>query len=399
MKKTLIKNATLVNEGTIRTTDILIEGGYIGRIAPNIAAVGDIALTIDAEGLHLLPGVIDTQVHFRQPGLVQHGSFYTESKAAIAGGVTSVIDMPDTLPPTTSTDLAEQKMATAQVTSLANFSCYVGANNENIIQLLNNDLTDIAGIVLMEQLTRPAYEYLFGQAGDAIIVADSRLINISDINDLIQKYGRRLHLVNVKRGDLPQEKHQFLSTAASVASLCLNKEHLQSEHLTPSLPDPHQQSQLWNALFVEPDGIDMVASEHAPYSTDTYTALPQNGKRHSVGFVQHLLPLMLRQAQQSSSSLTQLVQKLCHAPAQHFGIRQRGFVREGFYADLVLVDLQKPFEINHKNMYSKSKYSPLLGEILPASITHTFVNGHLVFWDGVFDECMNGHRLRFFRNS
>ncbi|HQD08748.1 MAG TPA: dihydroorotase [Flavihumibacter sp.] len=446
MRRYLIKNVQLVNEGNTRPTDILLTDGIIERIDPQINVKGAVT-EIKGEGLHLMPGAIDDQVHFREPGLTHKATIYTEAKAAVAGGVTSFMEMPNTKPPVFTQELLEDKYAIAAKHSLANYSFFMGTSNDNLEDVLRtNDKKDrVAGIkIFMGSSTggllvdNPlSLEHIF--AGSELLIAthceDERIIhrNLAALQatgrpltaadhpiirsaeacfessfyavQLAKKHDSRLHILHITT----ERELQLFSNMLPLrekritAEVCVHHLHFTADDYAtlgnlikcnPAIKAASNKAALWEGLL--DDRLDIIATDHAPHTW----AEKQEDYLHAhagLPLVQHSVLLMLRYVKAGKLSFEKMVEKMCHAPAICFQVKNRGFVREGYQADLVLVDLQQPTTITKENILYKCGWSPLEGTSLPASISHCFVNGHLVVANGVFDESQQGQRLVFDR--
>ncbi|MCS6991462.1 MAG: dihydroorotase [Chitinophagales bacterium] len=451
--KTLIKNATLVNEGSEQVADLLIENAHIERIAPVISNV-HAHREIDAEGLYLLPGIIDDQVHFRQPGLTHKATIYSEAKAAVAGGVTSFMEMPNTLPPATTLQRLEEKFLIAQTTSLANYSFYLGAAKDNLEEIKRMDPQRVAGLKIFmgsstgqlvvdddaalerifqycptliathcetDALIQQQEAFYRQQYGDAIPIRLHADIRNADqckrctekAIDLARRFGSRLHVLHVTTADeCPLfEAHPRLEEKQITAEVCVH--HLlfcadDYERLgplikcNPAIKDARHRQALWDALAE--NRLDVIATDHAPHTWQEKMATTAEGKPDyfripsGLPLVQHGLNIMLHFFHQGKLNLASIVEKMCHAPARLFQIYRRGFLREGFFADLILVDLHHEWLVSKDNLYYQCGWSPLEGMTFRGRVTHTFVNGRLVYQNGVFDESCNGMRLLFDRN-
>ncbi|HOA37921.1 MAG TPA: dihydroorotase [Flavihumibacter sp.] len=446
MRRYLIKNVQLVNEGSSRPTDILLTDGIIERIDPQINVKGAVT-EIKGEGLHLMPGAIDDQVHFREPGLTHKATIYTEAKAAVAGGVTSFMEMPNTKPPVFTQELLEDKYAIAAKHSLANYSFFMGTSNDNLEEVLRtNDKKDrVAGIkIFMGSSTggllvdNPlSLEHIF--AGSELLIAthceDERIIhrNLAALQatgrsltaadhpiirsaeacfessfyavQLAKKHDSRLHILHITT----ERELQLFSNMLPLrekritAEVCVHHLHFTADDYAtlgnlikcnPAIKAASNKAALWEGLL--DDRLDIIATDHAPHTW----AEKQEDYLHAhagLPLVQHSVLLMLHYVKAGKLSFEKMVEKMCHAPAICFQVKNRGFVREGYQADLVLVDLQQPTTITKENILYKCGWSPLEGTSLPASISHCFVNGHLVVANGVFDESQQGQRLVFDR--
>tara|TARA_B100000700_G_C14993569_1_gene832567 strand:- start:2 stop:1333 length:1332 start_codon:yes stop_codon:yes gene_type:complete len=441
---TLIKNASIVNEGKIFISDLLIEDEMIKKIAEKINVSADIE--IDANGKYLLPGVIDDQVHFREPGLTHKANIYTESKAAVSGGITSYMEMPNTHPQTLTQELLEKKFKTADKDSLANFSFFMGVSNNNLEEVLKTDPKTVGAIkIFMGSSTGDMLvddinllEEIFSKTPMLIAVhcEDENIIqeNIAKANEkygeevpisehpnirnddacyksssfavkLAKKYNSRLHVFHIST---EKEIKLFdntipLSEKRITSEVCIHhlwfnegdyKEKGSLIKWNPSVKSKADQEALFQALL--DDKLDIIATDHAPHTLEeknnTYFKCPSGGP-----LVQHALPAMLEFYKDGKISLEKIVEKMCHNPAICFQIANRGFLKEGFFADLVLVDLDHPWEVKKENILYKCGWSPFEGEIFRSKITHTFVNGHIVFQNDFFDESKKGKRLIFNR--
>lgn len=446
MKSILIKNAKVVNEGTVQNQDVLIEGEMIKKIASEIGEFPPNTRIIDAKNRFLIPGVIDDQVHFREPGLTHKADIGTESRAAVAGGITSFIEMPNTVPNAITQELLEDKFKIAQKVSLANYSFMIGGTNDNLEELLKTNGRNVAGIKL----------FLGSSTGNMLVDDDDALEKIFSSTDLLialhceDETTIKNNLDKQKRiygDDIPMELHPVirseeacykssskavelarrtgarihvfhLSTARETElftnKIPLEEKKITSEvcvhHLTfddrdyeekgshikwnPAVKSSKDRSGLWKALL--DDRIDVIATDHAPHTLEekaqVYTKAPSGGP-----LVQHALVVLMEAVRDGKISIEKLVQKMCHNPAILFRIENRGFIREGYYADLVIVDPERPQTVNAENLYYKCGWSPFEGRTFQSSVAYTFVNGHLVYKDGVFYEDEKGKRLLFKR--
>jgi dihydroorotase len=462
MQNYLIKNISIVNEGRSFASDLLIRNGRIEKIANNISVSFPVQ-EINGENLFLLPGCIDDQVHFREPGLTHKATIYSESKAAVAGGITSFMEMPNTLPPAFTQDLLEEKYAIAKESSLANYSFYMGTSNDNSEEALrtNEKKKDICGIkIFMGSSTgnllvdnyltldklfaesevliathceseRIIRENLlaFQSQGRELTAADHPLIRSVDACyessltavQFAKKYGSRLHIFH-----LSTEKELGLFTnliplaeKRITAEVCVHHLHFSASDYArlgnqikcnPAIKAPENRDALWKALL--DDRLDLIATDHAPhilsekgfYRNETGQLQPLDGEAGSylhahagLPLVQHALPMMLSYVNQGKITLEKLVEKMAHSVAVCFQIRDRGYIREGYHADLVLVDLNRGSDVHARNILYKCGWSPLEGAHFPASVMNTFVNGHLVYGNDQFDESQKGKRLEFQR--
>ncbi|MDR9456666.1 MAG: dihydroorotase [Salegentibacter sp.] len=428
MKKVLIKNARIVNEGKIREADVFIEDGIIVEIGESISPKSPDVNIFDAEGTYLLPGLIDDQVHFREPGLTHKDTIETGSKAAVAGGITSFFEMPNTLPQTTTIELLEEKFKLAAESSYANYSFMFGGTNDNLEEILKVDPKTTAALKLflgsstgnMLVDDEKVLEEIFSKSPLLIAVhcEDEETIQ-KNLQECIERYG----------DDIPIELHPkirseeacYLSSSRAVAlakktgarlhvfhlstakeiGLFSNKKPLKDKKITaevcihhlwfndsdyakmgtfikwnPAVKTKKDQEALLKGLL--DDCIDVVATDHAPHTKEEkknpYTKAPSGGP-----LVQHALPAMLQLHHQGKISLEKIVEKMCHNPAILFQIKDRGFIREGYKADLVLVDLNAPWAVQPDNIVYKCGWSPFEGVTFKSRVTHTFVNGNLVY--------------------
>ena len=441
---TLIKNASIVNEGKIFISDLLIEDERIKQISERIDVNSDIE--IDATGKYLFPGIIDDQVHFREPGLTHKANICTESKAAIAGGITSYMEMPNTNPQTLTQELLEQKFKIAEEDSLANFTFFMGVSNNNLEEVLKTDPKTVGAIkIFMGSSTgdmlvddRKVLEEIFSKTPMLIAVhcEDENIIqeNIAKAKEifgeevpisehpnirseeacfksssfaveLAKKHDSRLHVFHLST---EKEIKLFdntipLSEKRITAEVCIHhlwfdeSDYQEKETLikwNPSVKKKSDQEALFQALL--DDKLDVIASDHAPHTLEEkknpYFKSPSGGP-----LVQHTLLAMLEFYKNGKITLEKVVEKMCHNPAICFQIEDRGFVKEGFFADLVLVDLEKSWEVTKENILYKCGWSPFEGQNFHSTITHTFVNGHIAYEYGSFDESTKGQRLKFNR--
>ena len=444
MSSTLISNALLINEGKIFLADVFIQNGLIAQIGQSLDVQAD--ESIDAEGKYLMPGIIDDQVHFREPGLTHKGELHTESKAAVAGGITSFMEMPNTKPQTLTQDLLEQKYQRAKEVSLANYSFFMGASNDNLEEVLKTDPKNVGAIkIFMGSSTgnmlvddKSVLENIFEKSKMLIAVhcedeatiqqnsAHYKSIYGEDVPiemhpkirsdvacyksssmaiELAKKHNTRLHVFHLStakemelfRNDIPLEEKRI------TAEVCIH--HLwfddsqyadKGTHIkwNPAVKSKADKEAVFEALL--DDRIDIIATDHAPHTLEeknnTYFNAPSGGP-----LVQHALVAMLEFYHQDKISLEKIVEKMCHGPAICFQIENRGFIREGYAADLVLVEIDNPWEVNKDNILYKCAWSPFEGNTFKSRVTHTWVNGHLAYQNGSFDESQKGHRLTFDR--
>jgi dihydroorotase len=444
MQKYLIKNIQVVNEGVIKTADVLIVNGRIEKIAAQI----DVAATeINGEGKYLLPGCIDDQVHFREPGLTHKANIYTESKAAVAGGVTSFMEMPNTVPNALTQELLEDKYAIAAQTSLANYSFFMGTGNDNADEVLktNDKRKDVCGIKIfmgsstgnmlvdnpntLDKIFRESEVLIATHCEDERIIrhnlerikATCRELTASDhptIRDeeacyesslsaiqIAKKYNTRLHILHIStEKELQLFTNMFpLKEKRITAEVCVHHLHFTSNDYAelgnkikcnPAIKAPNNKEALWKALL--DDRLDVIATDHAPHTWAEKNE-PYEKAHAGLPLVQHSLLLMLHYYKQGKISLERIAEKMSHAVAECFQIKDRGYIREGYAADLVIVDLNSPITVTKENILYKCGWSPLEGFQFPATITHTFVNGVLVYGNGVWNESNKGQRLKFDR--
>lgn len=442
----IIRNATVVNENKIFQSDILIKNGRIEKIAANIE-VNYAIKELNAEGLHLIPGAIDDQVHFREPGLTHKANIYTESRAAVAGGVTSFMEMPNTKPPAFTQELLEAKYTIGKHKSLGNYSFFMGTSNDNYDEVMrcNEKRKDICGVkIFMGSSTGNllvdsplALDKIFGNSElliathceDEKIIkenfaklkaekgtfqpADHPIIRNEDACfessfraiQYAKKYGSRLHILHIST---EKELQLFtnlipLKDKKITAEVCVHHLHFTSDDYerlgnlikcNPAIKSPGNKAALWPALL--DDRLDVIATDHAPHTWEEKNE-PYEKAHAGLPLVQHPILLMLYYFKEGKISLEKIVEKMSHAVATCFQIEDRGFVREGNFADLVLVDLNQSFTVKKENILYKCGWSPLENFTFPASITHTIINGHIVYEKGVFNESNKGMRLKFNR--
>jgi dihydroorotase len=440
---TIIKQATIVNEGQQFIADVLLRDGRIEKIAPHIETpVG--AREINAEGLHLLPGAIDDQVHFREPGLTHKANIHSEARAAVAGGVTSFMEMPNTVPAALTQELLEHKYSIAAQSSVANYSFFMGVSNDNVEEVLqtNKKKNEVAGIkIFMGSSTGNmlvdnyiTLNKIFG--GSELLIAthceDERVVAanktqyphadnasfhplIRDVNacfessfsaiQLAKQNDTRLHILHISTAKELQLFSNMMPLAEKriTNEVCVHHLHFTADDYArlgnqikcnPAIKAPENKEALWKALL--DDTLDIIATDHAPH---TWAEKQQAFAQAPAGLplVQHSVLLMLHYVQQGKISIEKVVEKMAHAPAICFQVKERGYIREGYYADLVLVDLKKAYTISKENILYHCGWSPMEGMTMPASITHTFVNGHVVYENGVVIEDYKGMRMAFDR--
>lgn len=436
----------MVNEGRITYSDLLLSDGFIEKIAPQIDGNGHY-VEIQGNNQFLIPGVIDDQVHFREPGLTHKATIHSESRAAVAGGVTSFMEMPNTQPPVFTQELLENKYSIGAATSLANYSFFMGTSNNNIEEVLRtNEKKDrVAGIkIFMGSSTggllvdNPlALEKIFGNTelliathcederiirknleaalaeGRPLTAADHPLIRSAEACfessfyavQLAKKFDSRLHILHIStERELQLFSNMLPLTEKQITTeVCVHHLHFTADDYAklgnlikcnPAIKAANNKEALWQGLLN--DQLDIIATDHAPHTW----AEKQEDYLHAhagLPLVQHSLLLMLQYVQAGRLSIEKLVEKMCHAPASCFRIAKRGFIREGYHADLVLIDPESTTTVEKHNIQYKCGWSPLEGLRFPAAITHSFVNGHLAYQGGRFDESRKGQRLLFDR--
>ncbi len=444
MKKYLIKNVFVASENYYDIYDVFIEPPFISRIERIIDDVKENIIEINGEGKILMPGMIDDQVHFREPGLTHKGDIYTESKAAVAGGITSYMEMPNTNPSATTIEELEKKYAIAQKQSLANYSFYIGASNDNLEEILKTDFTKVCGVkVFMGSSTgnllvndKKALENLFSECKALITThcEDDTIIkkNLEKITeeygfdlptyfhpiirnedacytsskyavDLAKKYKTRLHILHISTAkelslftnQLPlKEKH--ITAEACIHHLWFCDEDYErlgnKIKWNPAIKTKYDRDKIIEA--VNNNIIDVIATDHAPHTLEEKSKplleAPSGGP-----LVQHALLALLELYHKKNFSLETIVRKTSHNVANLFNIKNRGHIEEGYYADLVLVDLHKPYMVTTNNLLYKCKWSPFENYSFSSTIEKTFVNGHLAYDNGTFDESKKGMRLEF----
>lgn len=444
MERILLKNARLVNEGRIAEGDLLIEGEYIARIGSGLSAPG--ARVIDLEGHLLLPGLIDDQVHFREPGLTHKGDIASESRAAVAGGITTFMEQPNTVPQTTTIERLEEKMARAAEVSHANYSFLFGGTNDNLEELKRLDPFSCSGVKLflgsstgnmlvddervLEQIFRStplvisahcedegtirrnlaAYREKYGDdipmgCHPQIRSAEACYLSSSRAVALARETGARLHVFHVSTGietalfrnDIPLAEKK-ITAEACIHHLWFSEEDYQRKgsliKWNPAVKTAEDREKLWQA--VADNRIDVLATDHAPHTLEEkrqpYTGAPSGGP-----LVQHVLPALMEKRRQGYISLEKIVEKMCHNPAILFQIDRRGYLREGYYADLTVVAENQPWTVARENILYKCGWSPFEGEVFQASVLYTFVNGHAAYEKGRVSQQRRARRLTFNR--
>lgn len=445
MNSYLIKNAKIVNEGVTFQGDVLIENGLIKDIGSSIS--NDAVKQIDAKGNYLIPGLIDDQVHFREPGLTHKATIATESKAAVAGGITTFIEMPNTVPQATTQKLLQDKFDVAEKTSYANYSFMFGGTNDNLEELLKTDPKTVAGIKLFlgsstgnmlvdnaevlekifsstkliisvhcedEETIRKNTTHYKSIYGDDIPIElhpvirseEACYLSSSKAIELAKKTGARLHVFHLStekethlfRNDIPLEEKQ-ITAEVCVHHLWFSDEDYKEKgtHIkwNPAVKTSKDREGLWKALL--DDRLDIIATDHAPHTleekSNPYTKAPSGGP-----LVQHALLALMDKVKEGVLSIEKVVEKACHNPAKIFQIEKRGFIKKGYYADLVILNDQKSETVSKENILYKCGWSPFEGVTFSSSVTHTFVNGVLMYDNGVFDTVHKGKRITFDRS-
>ncbi|MGJ8743404.1 dihydroorotase [Polaribacter sp.] len=444
-KSILIKNATIVNENTTFIGDVLIENELIKEISSEIKTTKNVEI-INAEGKYLIPGFIDDQVHFREPGLTHKATIATESRAAVAGGITTFIEMPNTVPQATTQNLLEDKFTIAAKDSYANYSFMFGGTNDNLEELLKTDPQKVAGIKLFlgsstgnmlvdneeilekifsstkmiisvhcedEATIRKNTQEFVDKYGDDVPVKyhpiirseEACYLSSSKAIALAKKTGARLHIFHVStaketelfRNDIPLEEKQITAEVCVHHLWFSDKDYAEKgTHIkwNPAVKTEKDRLGLWDALL--DDRIDVLATDHAPHTleekTNVYTKAPSGGP-----LVQHAVTAILEKVKEGVISIEKAVEKMSHNPAKLFQIKNRGFIKEGYFADLVLIDTNKPQTVSKDNILYKCGWSPFEGTTFSSTITHTFVNGNLIYNNGVFNDEIKGKRITFNR--
>ncbi len=443
MKSILITGANIVNEGRISPGDVLVENGRISKRGNDLSTeTADIH--IDGTGKHLFPGIIDDQVHFREPGLTHKAEIYTEAKAGVAGGTTSYMEMPNTIPQSITVDLLEQKYARASEVSLANYSFFMGATNSNLDEIMKVNFEEVCGLKIfqgsstgnmvvdniesLEGIFRECksliaihsendsiikanfdeYKAIYGddipvkfhpkiRSEEACYDASSRAVAMA------KKHGTRLHILHISTAKelelftntIPLEEKK-ITAEACIHHMWFSEEDYETKgnliKWNPAVKTAKDRDAIFNAVL---DGtIDVVATDHAPHTLEekdqVYTKAPSGGPLN-----QHSLVAMLDFYHQGKISLEQIALKMSHNVATLFNIQERGFIRKGYHADLVLVDLDSPWKVSKENILSKCGWSPFEGHTFKSNITHTVVSGHLAYENGTFHEEKKGERLKF----
>lgn len=446
MKSILITGANIVNEGRISPGDVLIKAGRIAKIGRDLSAeIADIH--INGSGKHLLPGLIDDQVHFREPGLTHKGEIYTEAKAGVAGGTTTYMEMPNTVPQAVTIPLLEEKYARASEVSLANYSFFFGGTNDNLDEILKLDLHNVCGLKVFQgsstgnmvvdnieslegifsnykgllaihsendhiiKANLEEFKAIYGEdipvkfhpkirSEEACYDASSRAVAMA------KKYGTRLHILHISTAkelelfdnSIPLEEKRVTAEACIHHMWFSEEDYATKGNLikwNPAIKSANDRDQIFQAML--DDRIDVIATDHAPHTLEEksqlYTKAPSGGPLN-----QHSLVAMLDFYHQGKISLEKIVQKMSHNVATLFQIEERGFIREGYFADLVLVDLNSPWTVSKENILSKCGWSPFEGHTFGSKVSHTIVSGHLAYEEGKFHEEKKGERITFLRN-
>ncbi|MCE6990679.1 dihydroorotase [Dyadobacter sp. CY323] len=451
---TLIINARVVNENTVQHLDVLIENGHIKKIGKDLQSTPADRI-IDAKGQYLMPGIIDDQVHFREPGLTHKANIYTESKAAVAGGVTSFMEMPNTVPNTLTQELLADKYEIGARTSLANYSFFMGASNDNYEEVMKTNPSQVCGIKIFmgsstgnmlvdapdvlekiftnapciiathcedEPTVRQRMEHfkeLYGENVPYNIHAlirneEACLKSSSFAASLAHKHNTRLHILHISTGDevilfepgirkdgtilLADGQKKLVTAEACVHHLWFDAEdyHTLGNKIkcNPAIKAPHHKEKILQAVL--DNRIDVIATDHAPHTIEE-KAQPYWQAPSGLPLVQHTLNVMLELSKEGKISIDKVVEKMSHAVADCFDIKDRGYIREGYHADLILVDTGDITHVEQSNLYSKCGWSPFEGTTFGSKVTHTFVSGHLVYENGNFNESVKGQRLLFNR--
>lgn len=440
----LIKNSTIVNEGKSVVGDILIKDGRIKQIGTNLRTNFK-ATEIDGTGKILMPGIIDDQVHFREPGLTHKATIGSESRAAVAGGITSFMEMPNTKPPAVTQELLQDKYDIASKTSAANYSFFMGASNDNLEEVLKTDHKNVCGIKIFmgsstgnmlvdeiktleglfsrvdmlmathcedeETISRNEAEYRLKFGEHVPIKFHPYIRNVEGCHKsssmavkLARDFDARLHILHISTAD---ELHLFendlpLEDKRITAEVCVHHLWFDGDDYArlgtkikcnPAIKAPHHKAALFEALL--DDRLDIIATDHAPHTLDekqqTYFKAPSG-----LPLVQHALNVMLAFQQQGKISMERIVEKMCHAPATCFNVKERGYIREGYFADLAIINPQQEWAVSENNIYYKCGWSPFEDYTFKGKVEKTFVNGDLVYDNGHFDDGVRGRRLEFF---
>lgn len=446
MGKYLIKNANIINEGQKFKGNLLIENDKISEISAEKIEVPENTEILDANGLWLFPGVIDDQVHFREPGLTHKGDLHTESRAAAAGGVTSYMEMPNTVPQALTIDELEKKYSLAREKSLVNYSFYMGASNDNLPEIKKINPSEVCGLKIFmgsstgnmlvddkkslegffsespvliathcedeETIRRNSEEYR-KKYGEKVLISAHPVIRSEEACylssslavSLAEKYATRLHILHVStekelslfRNDIPSAEKK-ITAEVCVHHLWFNDSHYAEKGTlikwNPAIKREKDRKGLFGGMLN--DKLDVIATDHAPHTAEeknnSYFKAPSGGP-----MVQHSLVAMIEFVKQGKISIEKVVDKMCHKPAELFNIEKRGFLRKGYYADIVLVDPETSWEVKKSNLLYKCGWSPMEGQVFSSAVRKTFVNGEIVYDEGIIIENEVAMRLRFER--
>ncbi len=443
-KSILIQGANLINEGEIFQADLRIAENRINQISKSGLSSKANETIINAEGLYLIPGMIDDQVHFREPGLTHKAELYTESKAAVAGGITSFMEMPNTVPNTLTQELLENKYQIAKKSSFANYSFFMGASNDNLEEVLKTNAENVCGVkifmgsstgnmlvdeeVVLDKIFKESQMLIATHCEDEATIrsnmaqarekygeevpihlhpiirsAEACYLSSSKAVELAQKHNSRLHILHIStakelslfRNDIPLKEKRITAEACIHHLWFTDKDYDEKGTFikwNPAVKTEGDREAIRQA--VKNNTIDVIATDHAPHTlaekSNTYFKAPSGGP-----LVQHALPALFELNRQGVFSLNEIVNKTAHAVADCFRIKDRGYLREGYFADLVLVDLNKPWTVNQQNILAKCAWSPFEGQNFNARIEHTFVNGDWVYKQGEINEEVRGQRMKF----
>ncbi|MEZ4973152.1 MAG: dihydroorotase [Cyclobacteriaceae bacterium] len=447
MKSTLILNAKIVNEGAVTEQDLLIKGQHIQKIGSDLQSESANEV-VDASGKYLFPGAIDDQVHFREPGLTHKATIYTEARAAVAGGVTSFMEMPNTVPPVFTQKLLEDKYEIARHNSLANYSFFMGAANDNLEEVMRTDIQSVCGLKIFmgsstgnllvddpktlegffsrfpaviashcehEPTIRKNTELFREKYGEDMPIRmhpqirseDACYLSSSFAVDLAKKHGTRLHILHISTAketalfdnSIPL-KDKKVTAEACIHHLWFNDDDYDQMGTlikwNPAIKTKSDQEAIMKAVL--DDRIDVIATDHAPHTWEEkqnkYFSAPSGGP-----LVQHSLVAMLEFYKKGTISLKRIAEKMSHNPAILFNIKERGYIREGYFADLVLVDLNDRWTVSKENILAKCGWSPFQGQTFSSKIDSTWVSGHRAYHQGTFDESVKGFRLSFDREK
>jgi len=447
MQRYLIKNISIINEGEIRNSDILFDNERIEKIGIISEFKGAVS-EIDGSGKYLIPGIIDDHVHFREPGYSEKGTIYTESKAAVAGGITSYMEMPNTQPPALTQGLLEDKYLLASKNSFANYSFYMGVSNDNLQEVLKTNLkiNSVCGVKIfmgsstgnmlvdnlltIEEIFKNCELLIATHCEDECLINENlkrvknrkeHSISIFDhpiirneeacynssfsAVQLAKKHGARLHILHIST---EMELKLFssilpLKDKRITSEVCVHHLYFTSEDYkvygnlikcNPSIKESFNKTALWKG--VNDGSLDVIATDHAPHKWDE-KQLPYLNAPSGIPLVQYALPMMLECYKNGLISLEMIVNKMCHGPAECFRIRERGFIREGYYGDCVIIDLDQGKQVKKEEILYKCGWSPFINHYFTSVITHTFINGHLVYGNGHWYESKKGARLLFSR--